>query len=183
MKPTLEFAWDDLSDKLRRFIRARVSDDATAEDILQDTFLRLQGHLAKVVEPESISGWLHLVARRAIVDYYRTRKETIDVPQNLPAEQSESKEESGLRAAFRRMVNQLPEQYREAVVLTEFEGVTQAELARRLGISLSGAKSRVQRGREQLRQMFVECCHLDLDHRGRLIGVEPRRKENCPECD
>ena len=184
MKPTtLECAWEALSDKLRRFIRARVEDDATAEDILQDTFLRLHQHLADAVEPTSVSGWLHLVARRAIVDHYRRRKNLTELPDTLVAEETTRSEEDGLCIAFRRMVDTLPEPYREAVVLTEFEGLTQVALAQRLGVSLSGAKSRVQRGRDQLRGMLEACCHFERDHQGRIMRAEPKRKENCPECE
>jgi RNA polymerase sigma-70 factor, ECF subfamily len=179
---TVACAWDAFSDKLRRFIRARVSDDAMAEDILQDTFLRLHQHFADEVEPASVSGWLHLVARRAIVDFYRLRKENVEVPETLAAEAATPGEEEGLCSAFRRMVETLPEPYREAIVLTEFEGLTQLELAGRLGISHSGAKSRVQRGREQLREMLEACCHFERDHRGRIIGAEPKARGNCPEC-
>lgn len=183
MKQTLECAWDALSDKLLRFIRARVEDDHSAEDILQDTFLRLHKHFADEVEPESVSGWLHLVARRAIVDHYRARKPTIEIPESLAAEHAPSPEDEMLCGAFRRMVDLLPEPYREAIVLTEFDGLPQRELATRLGISHSGAKSRVQRGREQLRVMLEECCHFERDHQGRVIAAEPRSRNSCPECE
>ena len=182
MKQTLEAAWDALSDKLRRFIRARVADDATAEDILQDTFLRLHKHFADEMEPQSISGWLHLVARRAIVDHYRSRKPTQEIPETLIAEPAMSPDEDALCGAFRRMVDLLPEPYREAIILSELEGLPQRELAARLGISHSGAKSRVQRGREQLREMLEACCHFDRDHQGRVIGAEPRHRDSCPDC-
>lgn len=182
MKPTLECAWESLSDKLRRFIRARVEDDPTAEDILQDTFLRLHRHLADEVEPLSVSGWLHLVARRAIVDHYRSRKPTTELAETLAAEDVSSPDDQMLCSAFRRMVDLLPEPYREAIVLTELEGLPQRELASRLGISHSGAKSRVQRGRQQLREMLETCCHFERDHQGRIIGAEPKQRGNCPEC-
>ena len=85
-------------------------------------------------------------------------------------------------SAFRRMIHDLPDPYREAVRLTEIEGLTQAELARRLGISLSGAKSRVQRGRAQLKEQLIECCRFEFDRRGAVIDCEPRRTTPCPEC-
>jgi hypothetical protein len=71
---------------------------------------------------------------------------------------------------------------RDAVVLTELEALTQQELANRLGISLSGAKSRVQRGRAQLKQMLDEGCTFEFDRRGKVIGCEPREKAGCKEC-
>ena len=76
----------------------------------------------------------------------------------------------------------LPAAYREALLLTEYQGLTQKALAERLGLSLSGAKSRVQRGRTQLKQMLEECCTFEFDRRGRVIGWEPSAKESCQEC-
>ena len=66
----------------------------------------------------------------------------------------------------------LPEPYREALLLTEYEGLTQQQLAERVGISLSGAKSRVQRGREKLKQILLDCCHVELDRRGGIIDYQ-----------
>src|SRR2546423_8933278 len=76
------------------------------------------------------------------------------------------------------MVDSLPADYREALYLTEYQGLTQRELAERLGLSFSGAKSRVQRAREKLKQMLLECCHFELDRRGHVIDYQPR----CAYC-
>ena len=54
-----------------------------------------------------------------------------------------------------------------------------APLAERLGLSLSGAKSRVQRAREKLKQQLLECCHFELDRRGHIIDYQPR----CQCCE
>jgi RNA polymerase sigma-70 factor (ECF subfamily) len=70
------------------------------------------------------------------------------------------------------MVERLPQPYREAVELAEFEGLTQRALADRLGISLSGAKSRVQRAREQLRTMLLDCCRIETDARGGVVDCQ-----------
>jgi RNA polymerase sigma-70 factor (ECF subfamily) len=86
-----------------------------------------------------------------------------------------------LKTAFRRMIHSLPEPYREAVVLTDLEGLTQKELAGRLSISLSGAKSRVQRGRQKLKEMLLDCCRFEFDRRGGVVDCEPRSMKRCPE--
>ncbi|MEW6306361.1 MAG: sigma-70 family RNA polymerase sigma factor, partial [Verrucomicrobiota bacterium] len=119
MNDTLENIWHEFADKLRRFIRGRVRDDAAAEDILQDVFVKIHGRVEQLREPGKLQGWLYLIARNAIIDYYRTRKETVEVPESLAAEAEEPGELEGLKAAFRRMIYSLPEPYREAVVLTE----------------------------------------------------------------
>ena len=183
MNATLEHIWHEFAEKLGQFIRARVSDPTTAEDILQDVFVKIQRRLGQLHDPTKLQGWIYLIARNAIIDHYRTRKETVEVPETLPAEPNANDGEiEELKASFRRMIYSLPEPYRDAVVLTELEGLTQQELANRLGISLSGAKSRVQRGRAQLKQLLDECCTFDFDRRGKVIGCEPKEQAGCDEC-
>jgi RNA polymerase sigma-70 factor (ECF subfamily) len=183
MNPTLENIWREFAGKLGQFIRARVADPATAEDILQDVFVKIQKRLGQLQDPAKLEGWIYLIARNAIIDHYRTRKETEEVPESLPAEPAaKDGEVEELKAAFRRMIYSLPEPYREALILTEFEDLTQQQLADKVGISLSGAKSRVQRGREQLKQMLHECCTFEFDRRGKVIDCTPREKAGCEEC-
>lgn len=183
MTSTLENIWHEFADRLRNFIRSRVADPQTTEDILQDVFMKIQARLESLKDPGKLEGWIYLIARNAVIDHYRTRKETVEVPETLAAEpDTQDGDVAELKAAFRRMVLNLPEPYREALVLTEFEGLTQQQLADRQGISLSGAKSRVQRGREQLKQMLHECCTFEFDRRGKVIDCSPRAKAGCQEC-
>lgn len=183
MKPTVETIWNEFAAKLGQFIAARVADPATAEDILQDVFVKIQRRLGQLQDPAKLQGWLYLVARNAIIDHHRTRKDTTEVPDSLPAEPPvEEAEVEELKVAFRKLVYSLPEAYRDALVLTEFEGLTQKAMAERLGLSLSGAKSRVQRGRELLKQMLLERCEFEFDRLGRIIDCKPRRKGACQEC-
>ena len=183
MNATLEHIWHEFAEKLGQFIRSRVSDPATAEDIWQDVFVKIQKRLGQLQDPAKLEGWIYLIARNAIIDHYRTRKETVEVPETPPVEPAANDGEiEELKASFRRMIYSLPDPYREAVVLTELEGLTQQELATRLRISLSGAKSRVQRGRAQLKQMLDECCTFEFDRRGKVIDCTPRAKAGCKEC-
>jgi RNA polymerase sigma-70 factor (ECF subfamily) len=184
MNATLEQIWHEFAEKLGQFIRARVSDPATAEDILQDVFVKIQQRLGQLQDPAKLHSWIYLIARNAVIDHYRTRKETVEVPETLPAEPAETDPEiEGLKASFLRMIYSLPEPHRDAMVLTELEGLTQKELAERLGISLSGAKSRVQRAREQLKDMLHECCTFEFDRRGKVIECQPRAHSGCQECE
>jgi RNA polymerase sigma-70 factor (ECF subfamily) len=184
MKPTLEQIWHDFAEKLGQFIRSRVSDPATAEDILHDVFVKIQQRLGQLQDPARLQSWIYLIARNAIIDHYRTRKDSQEIPETLVDQREpESEELNGLKASFHRMIHSLPEPYREAVVLTELEGLTQQQLADRLGISLSGAKSRVQRGRQQLKEMLLDCCQFEFDRRGRVVDCKPRSKAGCKECD
>jgi RNA polymerase sigma-70 factor (ECF subfamily) len=181
--PTIEGVWAEFADRLGRFIRARVADPATAEDILQDVFVRIQRRLDHLRAPAKLQGWLYLIARNAIIDHYRTTRKTSELPESLLAEPpTDSAEACELKDALRQMIEGLPDAYREAIMLTEFEGLTQKELADRLGISLSGVKSRVQRARGQLKQMLLGCCQFEFDRRGGIIDCRPRAANGCRGC-
>ncbi|MDP9469179.1 MAG: RNA polymerase sigma factor SigZ [Chloroflexota bacterium] len=170
---TAEAVWHALHDRLLRFIRARVEDDASAEDILQEVFLKIHARIDSLRDEERLEGWVWQIARNAIADHHRGRRRTVALPEALPApEAGEAETEEAARwllPAVRATIDALPEPYREALLATESEGFTQQELADRAGISLSGAKSRVQRARAKLKEVLLACCHLEFDRRGGLI--------------
>jgi RNA polymerase sigma-70 factor (ECF subfamily) len=179
-----ESLWRDIADLLGAFIRARVSDGAAADDIRQDVFLKMHRRIGQLRDAGKIESWLFRIARNAITDHYRARRETTEVPETLPAEETESGTEcAALRESVRRLVSELPDTYREAVLLAELEDLPLAEVAQRLGITLTNAKSRVRRGRAQLREMLLDCCRFSFDRRGGVAECEPRREKRCPECD
>lgn len=162
MKITTEQIWNEFSGRLGQFIRGRVSNASAAEDILHDVFAKFQERCDEFHDPHKVQGWLFLVARNAVIDHYRTHKPTTEVTESLATELPQTLEMAELHAAFQRLIDRVPEPFREALVLVELEGLTQVELARRLGISFSGAKSRVQRGREQLKELLLEFCQREF---------------------
>jgi RNA polymerase sigma-70 factor (ECF subfamily) len=178
MNDNLELLWDQYSRRLRAFIRSRVWDDAEAEDILQEVFIRVHRNLCCRPEPEwnKPESWIYQIARHLIIDHYRRRRVMVEIPESLPAEPDlpEEDPEAVLALSLKEIINELPEPYRQALILTEYQGLSQKQLAESLGISLSGAKSRVQRARERLRDMLLRCCHFELDRRGRIVDYYQR---------
>ncbi len=174
--------WDAFHTPLQRFIRRRVPDEATAEDILQEVFLKIHQHIETLKDVKKLESWIYQITRNAITDYYRGKANmvTLELPEvlQLPAELPDDDMVTELFPSVRAMVNSLPERDRQALVLTEYQGLTQKEFAKRLGLSFSGAKSRVQRAREKLKQELLECCHFELDRRGGVIDYQPR----CQSC-
>jgi RNA polymerase sigma-70 factor (ECF subfamily) len=178
MSLTTEQVWEAFHTPLQQFIRRRVSDEVTAEDVLQDVFLKIHQRVETLQDMKKLESWIYQIARHAIIDSYRERRptttlegqEALDLPEELPDDDIVSE----LFPCVRTMINNLPEQDRQALVLTEYQGLTQKELSTRLGLSFSGAKSRVQRAREKLRQMLLACCHFELDRRGHVINYQSR---------
>ena len=177
MVVTTERVWYNLHERMRHFIGGRVADAASAEDILQDVFLTIHARIGSLRDEERLESWVFQIVRHAIADYHRARRSTVALPLEIPAPEDEEIEERAavrLSSSIRGMVAALPEPYREALLLTEYAGLTQQELAQRVGISLSGAKSRVQRGREKLKALLLDCCHVELDRRGGIIDYQPQ---------
>src|SRR5579859_5734207 len=178
MVPTTEQVWEAFHIPLQQFIRRRVSDEATAEDVLQDVFLKIHQHMETLRDVKKLESWIYQITRNAIIDSYRSSRpttpldaeEVLDLPEELPDDDIVSE----LLPCVRAMVRSLPEVDRQALVLTEYQGLTQKELAERLDLSFSGAKSRVQRAREKLKQQLLECCHFELDRRNHILNYQPR---------
>jgi RNA polymerase sigma-70 factor, ECF subfamily len=170
-----ETLWNALHTRLCRFIASRIPDEDDAEDILQEVFIRLHAHLDSVRQIDRLESWVYQIARNSIVDYYRSRKRLVAL-EDYPVEDEHAEEDTAemLAPALREAVEALPEPYREALLLTEYQGLSQKELADRLGISFSGAKSRVQRGRAKVRDMLLTCCHFEFDARGIVIDFRER---------
>jgi RNA polymerase sigma-70 factor (ECF subfamily) len=172
--------WDRYNRRLGNFIRSRVADDAEADDLLQEVFIRVHRQLCCRPEAEwhKPDAWIYQIARNLIIDHYRRRRETVAIPESLPGEAEpelpEDDPQAELALSVKDMLAELPQPYREALILTEYDGLNQRELADRLGLSFSGAKSRVQRAREKLRDMLLTCCHFVLDRRGHILEYYER---------
>jgi RNA polymerase sigma-70 factor, ECF subfamily len=178
-----EQVWEAFSEQLYQFIRRRVNDPEDANDILQDVFLKIHTRIDTLKEETRLTSWLYQLTRNTIIDHYRVRRPFVEISEIFTVEQDNPQIEPAaqLAAGLRDFVDCLPEKYRQAVILAELDGIKQAEVADRLGISLSGAKSRVQRGREKLRQALLDCCHFEFDRRGHLQEFIPRQ-QCCSQC-
>jgi RNA polymerase sigma-70 factor (ECF subfamily) len=175
--------WEAFGEPLHTFIRNRVENPNDVEDLLQETFIKIHNRLDTVRDEEKLTSWLYQVARNTIIDFYRGRRRIDPLPDEIPVppEPLEADPQARLATGLTELINALPAKYRQALMLTEIQGMKQVDLADRLGLSVSGAKSRVQRGREMLRQELLACCHIEFDRRGLPVDYTPR-PGYCPRC-
>ena len=187
--PSAQSVWSELNADLWRFIRRRVPDDHTADDLLQETFVRVHQNIGGLKGADRLRGWVYRIARNVIVDHFRgERNGTVPLDDSAAsADEIDGELNSRGAAWLRQMVSSLPETYRDAVELSEIQGLSHQVVAARLGLSLSAAKSRVRRGRAELRKMLLDCCRFELDRRGNIVDYEPRRptclgSDSCESC-
>jgi RNA polymerase sigma-70 factor, ECF subfamily len=176
--------WREFSDQIRGWLFKQTNDDADSDDLLQEVFIKIHGSLHKLRDEEKVRAWIYQIARNTLNDYFAGKK-MAPIANDLEGLESDSVEdigfESDIRECLHPMINHLPEKYREALFLHEIKGLSQKEVAKQLGLSYPGAKSRIQRGREMLKGYFMDCCHYSLAEDGTLKG-EHTRRENCTIC-
>jgi RNA polymerase sigma-70 factor, ECF subfamily len=179
--PDFDAAVADFRAKLYGFVRRRVRDDVTADDLTQETLLKVYRSRAALRDDQRLEAWVYRIARTTVIDYYRRNRPTEELPEALTAESED--ETAAFRkvvsAATRRFLDDLPAAYREPVRLAELEGIPLAKIALRLGLSLTAVKSRVRRGRAMLKKKLQACCRLEFDGGGRVIGWERRKRCAC----
>jgi RNA polymerase sigma-70 factor (ECF subfamily) len=177
---SVQSLWILLHDRLFKFILRRVSDPNDVEDILQDVFLKVHIHLETIQNVEKIESWVFQIARNSIIDYYR-KPTGISFEKELPVFDEYGGEDTAENLApyIQEIIQTLPNKYREAIFMADYEGKNQHELAKFLGISLSGAKSRVQRARKMIKDVMLACCHFEFDARGIVYDY----REHCCCCD
>jgi RNA polymerase sigma-70 factor (ECF subfamily) len=168
---TTEEVWTGFNSRLRSYIAARSRNQHDAEDILQEVFVKVHRHLTTVDDDRRLASWLFRVTHNTIIDHYR-RRVPIPVEQesNVPEPDHHPVAERQLAPFLAVLIEDLPDRYREALTLSELGDTSQVELADRLGLSVSGAKSRVQRGRALLRKQLLQCCSVATDCRGRVMS-------------
>lgn len=167
-------AWDQHERELRGWLRSRLGNPHDAEDMLQDLFLKAMRQDRKFCEIANARAWLFEVARNAMADRLRLKKEEVELPDDLTAEQEDVPAVESLAACLPRALSELSEEDRDAITRCDLEGMTQEDYAHLKGLSLPGAKSRVQRARKRLREHLSQACQVKFDATGKICCFVPR---------
>jgi RNA polymerase sigma-70 factor (ECF subfamily) len=186
-----EAVWREFHERLRAFISRRVRQSADVDDILQEVFVRIHRNLSALRQRDRLPAWIFQITRNAIADHFRSGarqteafSDDFDLAEPLTVGDEDLQRLHELSTCIEPMIAALPKTYREALVMTDLNGLTQREAAERSGLSFSGMKSRVQRARQQLKEVLLECCRIEFDCRGGIIDYAQRDagKSSCGHC-
>lgn len=167
--PCLIRAWAAHEAALRGWLQRQSGEHALAEDLLQDVFLKALRQGQRFCALENARAWLFEVARNTLTDHLRSRRATVELPEDLIAADTEAPAPvEGLAQCLPRVLGELSPEDRDAITCCDLEGMSQADYAARLGISLPGAKSRVQRARARLKAQLSSACQVKLDEQGHV---------------
>lgn len=175
--------WSEFSGQIRRHLLTKVRNESDADDLMQEVFVKIHRHAGELRDKDKLAPWIRRIVSNTVIDYYRKG----GAPEVELDEEKTALGEDGddaLACAVRCLnvfVSRLPDKYREALLLVDVDGERQKEAAQRMGVSYSGFKSRVQRGRAMIKDMFIGCCVDSLDANGNLNPCF-NRNEDCPTC-
>ena len=176
--------YKDYSDKLYHFILSRTQNETVSKDLLQEVFLKVHLKIDSLKDVSKLKSWIFSIASNTVNDYFRKNK--IEPPafndKDIHFEDESLKDAHSFQNCLIPHIKNLPPHYKEAVYMSEIKGMKQAEVAKKLGLSLSGAKSRIQRGRDLLREGYMNCCDYKINEEGFLVG-EHKDISECKVCN
>ncbi|MCX7551939.1 sigma-70 family RNA polymerase sigma factor [Xanthomarina sp. F2636L] len=177
---TTQAIWNLYAEDVKRFILSKVKDIVIADDLLQDTFIKVHTKKDSLKDEDKLKAWLFSVARYTVLDYYRNNH--IDINQ---AEEDfvfiENDNEHTEHDCLHGIIKQLPKKYRDPLFLADIKGLKQMEVAQQLKLPLPTVKSQIQRARKQIAQGFMDCCDFKMNSEGHLVG-EIKDKKDCKVC-
>ncbi|MBK5206554.1 MAG: sigma-70 family RNA polymerase sigma factor [Polaromonas sp.] len=170
----LTTAWSAHEAELHHWARRRLRNAAEADDLMQDLFLKALRQGNRFCAVHNARAWLFEVARNTLADRLRVARNTVALPEDLAAAADEPETVDTLTACLPRVLSELSTEDRDAITLCDLEGMAQSEFAAAKGLSLSAAKSRIQRARQRLKQRMTQVCQVRLDDAGRVADFVPR---------
>jgi RNA polymerase sigma-70 factor, ECF subfamily len=186
--PTLAQSISARRSALNAYLARRLPTVELAEDLTQETASRALAAAATLREPEHLDAWLYRIADRLIVDHHRRTRAVLPLSDAMSATlaapdtaDASTTAHTDLAACVRPLLATLPAAQRDALALADLDGLPQQDVAERLGLSLSGAKSRIQRARAALRQRFEDCCVIETNRRG-IVDYTPRTRAQAAVC-
>lgn len=166
-------SWTAHEGELRAWLRGRLGNAHDAEDMLQDLFIKAMRQDKRFCEIANARAWLYEVARNALADRLRLEKEQVELPDDLVAEHDEPAAVESLATCLPRALSKLAEEDRDAITRCDLDGMTQEAYAHLKGLTLPGAKSRVQRARRRLREELTRTCNVRFDQAGNICCHGP----------
>ncbi len=178
---TTQQVWTQYSEDLQKFIISKVKSITIADDILQDTFIKIHTKLHTLKDITNLKSWCFSIARNSILDYWKSANKTFEIA-NFESETELEENVHTEKDCLRGILKNLPKKYRDPLFLSDIKGLKQQEVATQLSQSLSTTKSQIQRARKLIAEGFMNCCGFVLNEQGNLVG-EVQDKDDCKVCE
>ena len=161
---------------VRRFISKMVGDQWIADDLTQDTFIKVQQNLKSLKDPSKLEPWIFRIARNRCLDYFRSgtiQNESYELKDGVkisiePLAQIQM-EQQQMSRCVQDKIYLLPEPLRVVLALADTMDFTHREIANILNISVGNAKVRLHRARKAFKEILQQECTFEQDERSVIV--------------
>jgi RNA polymerase sigma-70 factor (ECF subfamily) len=169
----------EFNSKLKAYIQSKVSNPSDIDDILQEVYIRIHLNLSKIKNDEKLTPWIYKICRNIIFDHYRKNKKIYaEIENEIHEEINDLTALETLSSGLHIFIDKLPNVYKNAILESEINGLKQKDIATLEKITISAAKSRVQRGRDKLKELLLDCCNYEFDSRNELCCYS-KKTDSC----
>mgnify|MGYP000008374433 CR=1 FL=1 len=175
---------NQLYNPLLGYVRKRVKNQEDAEDLTQDVFLKLSKSNNNGID--NLKSWVYTIAKNTITDYYRKKRlQTNSIENDDTFFDYDTVEDASIELGkcVTSFINQLPEEYKELMTLSELKEIPQKEIAKQLDMNYVTVRSKIQRGRKKLKELFEGCCTILQGGKGSIMDYKTKtgcnRKSSC----
>lgn len=170
---------------IKAFVNKQIQNKEDRDDIVQNVFMKIHEKINTIKDEEKIKSWVYKTAQNSIFDYYRSKNNITNIDfENF--ENNDFKEIDNpikpMEACLNPFINKLPLIYKQAIELSEIQGLKLQTIADQLNTSLSTIKSRVQRAKTLIKKSYIDCCSFSIDEHGHLKG-EHKDPSTCTKCN
>ncbi len=173
------------STRLLSFINSKVHNKEDAKDILSEVFIKIYTNIDKLKSDEKLTSWMFTITKNTIIDFYRknnNKQDNIEFDEEYIFEQKEqSSAISELSHCIAPIINSLAPKYAKVLHLSEIKELKQKEIAEKLDISTNNIKNIIFRGKKQIKDKLLQCCHYEYNKFGNIINYDVK-DENCNFC-
>ncbi|MCK0180635.1 sigma-70 family RNA polymerase sigma factor [Flavobacteriaceae bacterium S0862] len=163
--------WIEYKSGLKYYILKKIKNEDLADELSHEVLMKIYKSCCSGNEIKNIRSWMYQIAHNAVIDHLKKEDKLADevteilkVDENNPYEDVENFVEP--------LIKLLPEKYAGPLLLSDIEGINQIEVSKKMNLSLTATKSRIQRARKLLKDKIIECSNLELNAKGNPISIE-----------
>jgi RNA polymerase sigma-70 factor (ECF subfamily) len=145
-----------------QYINKTVNNNALAEDLAQETFIKVLGGLKDFDEDKRLEPWIFRIAYNTCIDYYRRNKTTFELIDDIICYDKEDNSPENIvlnkekQAVIKGVLLKMSQKYKAAIILRDFNNLSYKEVASRLKVNETAVKTLLHRGRKQFQKAYSE---------------------------
>ena len=163
--------WIEYKIGLKFYILKKIKNEDLADELSHEVLMKIYKSCCSGNEIKNIRSWMYQIAHNTVIDHLKKEDKFADeVTEILGVDEKNTYE--NVEEFVEPLIKILPKKYAEPLLLSDIEGINQIEVSKKMNLSLTATKSRIQRARKLLKEKIIDCSNLELNAKGNPISIE-----------